>query len=259
MGVSFPLVGYIFLAAIRDRLILSLLVLIIVGTSLSLFLGSAAVTEADFFALSYTAGGLRLIGVLALVLFICFYIRRAFDTKDIDLVLTRPISRPSFLISHSVAFMAIATLVTASIAFAVILISHHILNSGHILWLFSLWIELLIVVNAALFFAMVLPSSSSAALATFGLYVLSRLIGQVLGTAMGIDPEQFALDTDTDALAVLIQVISIFVPRLDLMGQSSWLIYGAEKSAYIFVFLQGAIYTTLLIIAGIIDLVRREF
>ena len=52
------------------------------------------------FALSYTAGGLRIIGVLSLVLFISFYIRRAFDTKDVDLNLTRPVSRVSFLLSH---------------------------------------------------------------------------------------------------------------------------------------------------------------
>lgn len=259
MGVSLPLVRYIFLAAIRDRLILSLLILIILGTSLSVFLGSAAIAEADLFALSYTAGGLRIIGVLSLVLFISFYIRRAFDTKDVDLNLTRPVSRVSFLLSHSFAFSLIATLVSVAIGLAVVAVSPHMVGSGHALWIFSLWVELILVANAALFFSMVLSSSSSAALATFGLYALSRLMGQVLGTSMGLDPEQISVSTDTDVLGVLVQVVSIFIPRLDLMGQSSWLIYGAEKAAFVFVALQGIIYTSLLIVAGIIDLVRREF
>jgi len=101
---SWPLVTYVLMAALRDRLIVSLIVLVAVGTSLSVFIGSSAILEKDQFALVFAAAGLRFAGVAGLVLFTVFYVRRAFDTKDIEFLLARPVSRFSFLFSHAVAF-----------------------------------------------------------------------------------------------------------------------------------------------------------
>ena len=72
MLISFPLVGYVLKAAIRDRLFLSLIVLVLVGVSLSIFLGGAAIVESNRFSLVFAASGLRLAGVMGLVLFIVF-------------------------------------------------------------------------------------------------------------------------------------------------------------------------------------------
>ena len=47
------LVGYILTAAIRDRLFLSLMLLVVVGVCLSVFLGSSAITEKDQFSLPH--------------------------------------------------------------------------------------------------------------------------------------------------------------------------------------------------------------
>ena len=55
-------------------------------------------------------------------------------------------------------------------------------------------------------------------------------------------------------------VVSIFVPRLDIMGQTSWLIYGVEgEVGFPFLFLQGAIFSGLIFGAAYIDLNRRQF
>ncbi len=254
--ISWPLVKYVLTAARRDRLVLSLFLLMAVGASMAVFLGSAAVTESDQFAVVFAASGLRLAGVAGLVLFIVFYLRRAFDTKDVDFLLSRPISRVSFILSHSIAFMLLAVLVTAGVVGAVCAIAPQVIGEGYVLWTASLLAEYIIIVNVALFFAMVLPNAAAGTLIIFALYFLARIIGQILGIIdAGADMAGFQF------LAGIMQVISLIVPRLDLMAQTSWLIYGTGNVdiGFSFILVQGVTYSLLVVLAALVDLVRRQF
>ena len=179
--LSIPLTRYVLTAAIRDRLIPVLLLVMIVGTCVSVFLGSAAIIEANKFAMVFTAGSVRFIGVLGLVLFVVFFVRRSFENKDVEYLLSRPISRVSFILSHALAFSLLAVVMAVVATFAVAtLMPHFHLTSGGFLWV-SLLVEFVIMVNAALFFSMVLPSATTGVLATLGLYVLARMMGELLG------------------------------------------------------------------------------
>lgn len=253
--ISGPLTRYVLMAAVRDRLILSLLLVIVLGSCLSVFLGSAAVVESRQFALVFAAGGLRFTGIVGLVLFVIFHIRRSFENKDIEFLLSRPVSRTSFILSHSAAFSILALILSLAISLIVLLLSGGKIGVGHELWIFSLIMEYLIVVNSSLFFAMVIPTASGGALAVFGLYILSHLIGDLLGDARTFQ---------TSASVVLdpvMNIVSMVVPRLDLMAQTAWLVYpdGGHNAGFTFILLQGVFYCGLLICAALIDLRRRQF
>ena len=43
--ISFPLVKYVLMGALRDKLVISLLVLLAIGSSLAVFMGSSAAEE----------------------------------------------------------------------------------------------------------------------------------------------------------------------------------------------------------------------
>lgn len=254
--ISFPLLRYVLTAAIRDRFALSLALLIAVAISLSIFLGSSAVTEQDSFAVVFAAGALRIGGMAALVLFTVYYIRRSFDSRDIEYLLSRPIGRISFLFSHAMALTILASVSAAAIFICVAALSPGPLTSGHVLWGVSILMEYIIMANAALFFAMVLPGAATSAFAAGGLYVLSRLTGQIFGI----------LDSGTVAghfswMEKIMESISLFVPRLDLMGQTAWLLYGIPENGagYGLIFAQGAVFASMFIMAAAIDLVRRRF
>jgi len=242
-------------AAIRDRLVISLLALIGVTASLSVFMGSAAVSESDQFAAVFAAGSLRFAGVIGLVLFAVFHVRRSFDTKDVEFLLSRPISRVTFLFSHAAAFSLLAIVMALVVSAAVAMISFHNFGIGHFLWSFSLMVEFIIMINVALFFAMVLPGAASGALAVFGFYVLARLMGQLLGITEGnLSMAGF------EFLSIVFQGISMIIPRLDLMAQTSWLIYGPNGSVgFVFIAAQCVIYTSLVLSAALVDLIRRQF
>ena len=254
--ISWPLIRYVLMAALRDRLVLSLGVLVAVGASLSVFLGSGAFIESSQFALVFTAGGLRFAGTAGLVLFVIFYLRRSFENKDVEFLLSRPISRTSFILSHSIAFSILAVFLASVIGVAVCAVVVQAVGPGHGLWVFSLMMEYIIIVNAALFFAMVLQSAAGGAMAVFGLYVLSRLMGQLLGIA--------SVDGSSSVsvfLNPIMNFISMIVPRIDLMTQTSWLVYpdAGGDVGFAFIAIQGVVYSALLICAALIDLRRRQF
>lgn len=247
------LTQYALTAAFRDKLFISFLAIVAVGISLSIFTGSSAIIEKDQFSTVFAAGGLRMAGVMGLVLFIVFYIRRSFDHRDIDFLLSRPVSRITFVLSHSLAFTVLAAFMAFVIFTSVYLSVPQKFHSGHMLWSVSLLIEFVIVTNIAFFFSMVLPSATMAALGVFGFYVFSRMIGHIMGI-MEATPGYEMLDN-------LLSFISIFIPRLDLMGQTAWLLYGAEggTGGLVFIIFQGVVFSTLVILATMIDLTRRQF
>lgn len=272
--ISRPLISYILTAAMRDKLVMTLLLMIAVGAGVSIFLGSSAITEQDSFALVLGSSGLRFLNVFGIVLFVCFYVRRAFETKEVEFLLSRPISRLSFLFSHAAAFMILAIVIAFLIGFAVFFLGKP--NPGGLFaWFLSIAAEGMIMANVSLFFSMVLSSAAGAALATFGFYILARLIGTLIGIA-SVAPENmiFAI------LNKVMDFISIVVPRLDIMGQSGWLVYGVEGSGGIgflrdagpyahkmmdllgmtgFISVQAVVFIGLILCCSAFDFSRRQF
>lgn len=251
------LTKYILLAAVRDRLVLGFLFLIFLAVSLSLFLGSSAITESDIFSLVFMASGLRVGANISLLLFIVFYIRRSFDSRDVDYLLSRPISRLQFLTSHFIAFSILAFL--ASILIVTILFfmpSVQGVSDLLPLWWFSLWIELNIMAFIGVFFAMVLSSAVAASLSAFSFYVLARLIGDILGVIASSDAHGIYA-----VMEKIMLVISVFIPRLDLMAQTSWLVYADKEGAvdWLFLLTQGFIFSGVVFCASFVDLKKRQF
>jgi hypothetical protein len=255
--LSWPLVKYVLTASVRDRLVLSLIIMLLVGTSMSIFMGSAAFSEKERFSVVFAGGGLRFIGILGLVLFAVFHMRRSFETKDVEFLLSRPIGRVPFLLSYAAAFSVLGVVMGLAQGACLYILGPVYFGEGHLLWVLSMIVENIMMVNVALFFSMVLTSAATAAMATFGFYVLGRLMGQILGI---IDGGKRGI-LDTELLEWIMQGISIVVPRLDLLGQTSWLIYGpggGEVGAG-FVIIQGLVFTVLVTLASLVDLVRRQF
>lgn len=272
--LSKPLVRYVLTAALRDRLMLTFALMISAAAGISIFLGSSAMTERESFSVVFGAGGLRFLGILGIVLFCCFYMRRSFETKEVEFLLSRPISRLSFLLSHAAAFMILAVLAAGLVTGAVFFMGKPDIG-GLLSWGLSIGIEAMIMAVTALFFSAVLSSAAGSALATLGFYVLARLIGTLIGIA-SVAPENIVFVF----LNKLMDMISVVIPRLDMMGQTSWLVYGVEGSGSIgylgratayaqglievlgingFIAVQGIVFVALLLAAAAFDFLRREF
>lgn len=251
----YPLLGYIIKAAFREKLFLAIVLALVVTTSLSVFFGATALTEQDQFVRTFSAYGFRLFGVVAIVLFIINHIRRSFETRDVDYLLSRPIGRVSFILTHAAAFSIIAIMAALLLGGTTTAMQYNALHSGVWLWWISLAAEFVIMANVAMFFAFVLSSPTICMVIVFAFYVLSRLIGEILGIL-----HRGTGNAIVSALGKVMEFISIFIPRLDLMGQTKWLIYGVPPEISLgFVFGQCFVFVLIIIGASTIDLSRRQF
>lgn len=249
------LVFYTLKSALRDRLIFALALFLVVGSSLSVFFGTATAIEQQEFTMVFASGGLRIAAVLALVLFVAFYIRRSIDSKDMEFILSRPVSRVSYLLSTALALLILSLCLSSAVAICLLLLTWNVVDPSMVgLWSVSLFVELGLVSFVAFFFAMVLSSASAVSMASFAFYILARLIGQILGI---IDVGEGNI-----VLSRIMEMISMIVPRFDLMGQTSWLVYGLEESSpigLVYILVHGAAFGILVLMATLIDLTRKQF
>lgn len=255
MNTAWSLYRYILKAATRERFFLSIVGALAVVISLSYFFGSSSVTEKASFATSFAAFGLRLFGVCAISLFVINYIRRCFDARDIDYLLSRPIGRPGFILVHAAAFSTLAIITSIILGGTIVLLEFRNLTPGLFLWWVSIGAEFVIMANVAMFFAFVMRSSTACTIIVFAFYLLTRLMGDILGIL-----HYGKSGKVMQAMAQIMEFISIFLPRLDLMGQTKWILYGlAPEVSLGFILAQCSVFCALIIGATMLDLKRRQF
>jgi len=250
-----PLFRYILMAAFRDKLFFAILGLLAIVISLSTFFGSSIVVEQDQFARGFAAYGFRLFGVITIVMFVASYLRRSFEARDIDYLLSRPISRVKFVLTHAAAFSCIAIMAAILLGATTILFEKSTLHSGVWLWWISIAVEFVIMANVAMFFAFVMVSLTACLASIFAFYLLSRLIGNILGILQKDQVSELM-----QILAKLMEMVSIFIPRLDMMGQTKWILYGIQDGiSFPFVLGQCAVFLAMVIGAAILDMHKRQF
>lgn len=248
-------IRYILLTAMRDWFFWVLLIGMLSAASIAGLLGSTAFLESKEMTITYAASASRVMLMLGLIVFVCFHIRNAFDTKEIDVILSRPISRANLVVSYWMGFMLVAAILLLPIIAIVGLIgAPNVKGFGY--WAVSLYLEAGIVVSLALFSAFALRSAVTSVLGCMGLYVVSRMMVFFVMTAE--NPMFNSLKYIW--LRFLLQGISSVVPRLDFFGKSEWLVYGLKSHAdFNLYFIQAVIFIPLLLVAAILDFRRKQF
>lgn len=249
-------IRYILITALRDWLFIGLLIGIVVAAGISATLGSTAFLEKQEMTLTFAAGSSRLIIMVGLIVFVCFHIRNAFDTKEIDVILSRPISRSNLIIAYWLGFSFVAFLLTLPIIAIIGLIGIPSLT-GFIGWSLSLLLETFLIVGLALFSAFTLRSAVTSVIATMGFYVISRMMAFFVFTSQsGLVGGDFKYVLMRKALTL----ISTVVPRLDFFCKTEWLVYGfTAPQEWVLFLAQVGIFLPLLLLASIADFRRKQF
>ncbi len=251
-------IRYVLLTALRDWLFMGLLGSLLVAVFISYFMGSTVLVEKNEIASSFTAGSTRIILVVGMIVFVCFHVRRAFENKEIELMLSRPISREQFVVSYWLGFSVVATIIVAVIT--LFIMSFYGFNyKGLSFWATTMEFEILIVIAFSVFASIILKSSVSSVMLSFGFYIISRMIG-FFSYVLEKHPATEILSFDFYSHKV-IWLASYLLPRLDLFCQSKWLIYGVNFSEFNWFIpvVQTAIYVPLLLTMAAIDFKRKQF
>jgi hypothetical protein len=248
-----PTVRFVIITALRDRLFVSLLSLLAVVFGIALYIGGGAIFEKSEMALVFAAGAARAALVLGVTVFVAFHVERIYDTREIEAILARRISRASFIVSYWLGLVVAAVLLALPVLVFVGIF--HLSIVGALWWCASLILEACIMLAFGLFAAITLERAIPTIFATIGFYGLSRLVSFVFGIATHGD--QSGLNAVANPL---FQTIALFIPRLDLFCQTRWLVYGPDLGEPGWIIpLQFAIYVPFLLTMTIFDLRRKQF
>lgn len=248
-------IRYILITALRDWLFVGLLISVLVATGISATLGNTAFLEETEMTLAFVSGSSRLIVMIGLIVFVCFHIRHAFDSKEIDVILSRPISRSSLMLAYWLGFSFVGLLLALPVI-AIIGVIGVPKISGLIVWASSLVLESSLVVALALFSAFTLRSAVTSVIACMGFYVLSRMMVFFVMTAQST----MMAGLKWIPLKYTLVGISTIVPRLDFFTKSEWLVAGvANNQDWIIFVIQAVIFIPLLLLAALIDFRRKQF
>jgi ABC-type transport system involved in multi-copper enzyme maturation permease subunit len=258
------IIYYTILTALRDWLYLGIYLLVILAFGFSIFLGDTAVVEQSNMSIAFIGGATRMVVIIGLILFVCFHIRRSFDNKDIELMLTKPISRVEFIISYYISLAILA----GTVIFPILMLIYLLVASGYLwgnssigifYWGISLYFESLIVIGFAFFASLILSSAVSSTLVTFAFYFLTRILGFFL---VSINNPASTLNSSLIGKYSQkgLELLSLLFPRLDMFAKSEWLVYGvSEYDQYLLFLSMSFIYIPLLVTMATYDFVRKQF
>jgi len=252
------IIRYILLTALRDWLFIGLFGVILMAYGISLFMGSTALVEQDQMTLAYFAGSSRIILMVGLIVFVCFHVKRAFEQREVEAILSKPISRVQFVIAYWLGF-AILSLLAVLPVLGVILLLGSPDKIGLLYWGSSLFLEASLLVAFALLTSLIMQGSVSPVLSCFAFYMVSRLMGFFVATMN--EPASLMVSGQVSRIMEwVLKIISTIVPRLDLYAKSTWLIYGVKNQPDLWVFqAQSVVYITLLVSVAVFDFRRKQF
>ncbi|MBP7710026.1 MAG: hypothetical protein KA100_03035 [Rickettsiales bacterium] len=247
---------YILLAGIRDRLYIGLFVTLAASFSLSIFLGSTSFVEAQQTTAAYIAGSSRAILAIGMILFVCLSVARAFENKEVEFIISKSISREQFILSYVIGFFVAAFLIFIPLVTAILIVTKAN-KFGLLIWSATLLSELMIIISFSLLASLILKNSFSAIMASFGFYIISRLMGVFV---LAINLPQDIAQAKNQALGVSLKFLSALFPRLDLFTQSDWLSYGVSDSSNLkIILIQSLIYIPLMIFMAFHDFKKKQF
>ncbi|MHB1241775.1 MAG: hypothetical protein ACYC18_14960 [Gammaproteobacteria bacterium] len=232
---------------------MSLLGLEAIVLAVAIFLGGALIFEAEASIVVFAAGAARVAVILGLTVFVAFHVERLYDTREIEAILSRAISRGGFILSYWLGLVIVALLFVVPVA--AFLAIFHLSGLGALWWSVSLALECCIVLAFALFAGIILERAIPTFFATAGFYTLARLVSFLIGIATS--GKQNGINQVSNPA---FDAISLFMPRLDLFCQTRWLVYGPDaRELFFWIPLQAAIYIPLLLLMAAWDLGRKDF
>lgn len=250
------IIKFILLNSVKDKLYLGTFIALAIIFSVSIFVGNTALAEQQHTSLVFIAGASRAAIIFGMTLFVCLTIHSSFENKEIEFIISKPISREKFIISYLVGFFLAAFFIISTSALTILLIGT-MSKAGLLLWFLSLIFESLIVISFALLSSLILKNSLISIMATIGFYGISRLMGFFL---LAINMPKDLSQIKNGFFESLLKLVSFAFPRLDLFAQSSWIIYGVEDLYKIkVIFLQSLIYIPLMIFMALHDFRKKEF
>lgn len=241
------------LEARQNKIIWLFASVLIVGLGLCEYISSIALIEGRYFQLALYSSLIRWTSIILLLQFVISSFSREVNEKGLDYLLAMPLARSQYIAGKALGIILISALMCAAI---LAVLSIYQLNASTIVWLSSLYLELVLIGCFALFIAISLPSPALATTVVIGFYILCRTLASIesLASQPLIEHSGFA----QSFLAGITELLSYTLPPLYEFARTEWLLYtDFNLSVLITNVIQACIYCSLLLSAACFDLHRK--
>jgi hypothetical protein len=237
----------------------------------SLFVQQLAIAESTRVQTGFLAASTRIAMVFVLSLHVASSMAREFNDKGTELLLSLDLPRAGYYLGKlggyigmalvvallTAATLAVPSLITKALALVGLGLRGFPVPSDLPLWALSLACELALIASLTLFctltFAQIMPAVSFVA----AFYLLARSVGAVrLIAGSELLPHR---EWTQRMLGWMVDGMALVLPDLSRFTSTAWLVNGSDGlPAIAFVAAQTAIYGTLIVLAGLFDLYRKN-
>ncbi len=241
--------------SLRNRLLL--LCFLVIGISFGLveFIGDLAITEHRVTQVAILAAFLRMSAVVMVTLFVVSSTVRELHDKTLEMILAMPVHRGYYYIGKLIGFLYIALLI--AIIFSALLLLYADAEQT-VIWMISLFFELMLVVALSLVMLFTFNQVPSALTAVFIFYGASRIATSIY--LMAKYPIIAHVSMAQKFMDSFIEILTWLLPDLHRFTQTEWLTYNtAEWSLLLPLLGQTIIYLIFLSFIALFDFYRKNF
>ncbi len=245
---------YTFYEAVRSKLFWLLICMLIITVGLVEFTGSIAITEGREIRSVFFGSLGRLLAVFLLCLFVISSLLREINDKGLELFLAMPVSRGVYFFGKLTGYTLLSICITSLVGICLMLFAPF---SQVLIWMVSLFCELLLMTAACIVCVFTLSQIPAALSAVMGFYLLGRSIGafQLMGHGPLIDPNAWS----QKFISGFIDFLAYLLPDFYRFTQSAWLIHSSTQWSDLQPIVgQTLIYLSLLSAIGLFDLYRKN-
>jgi ABC-type Na+ efflux pump permease subunit len=242
------------LEAVRTHLpwlVLLVLLLVIAG---SFFVEQLAITESARMRIGFVAAATRSAMVFVLTLHVLSSMVREFNDKGLELVLSIDLRRSDYILGRVLGYQMLAFAMAVAAVLPLLLQAPAL---AVLEWGVSLALELAVVAALAVFCSVTFTQIMGGASFVLGAYLLARTLDAI--RLISAAPIGVADSPSHQVFKLVVDGLALIVPALDRVTQSAWLTDAMAPWPAVGAFLwQAVLYTTLLTVAAMFDLYRRN-
>jgi len=239
--------------AVRDKFLIFILIGVIAFFLMSSFIGELAITEGVQMQAAILASTLRLFSVFTMSLFVITSMVREFNDKGFELILSHPVPRSSYYFGKFAGFSVVALLIAIM---SVCCLCFYAPVNLTLLWSFSLYCELLIIISLSLLSMFSFNSITISFSVVMAFYILSRSIETI--QLISDSPILESSSVSHQFINGLLDIIAYVIPDIYKFTQTDWLVYSDVSADLPIVVGQTLIYVVLLSSVALFDLYRKE-
>ena len=246
---------YTLLEALRTRLAVLVVTVLVVLLAASFFVLSISVIEGARFQAAFYAAGARLACVFIAGLYVLVSVTREFNDKGFDVLLALDIPRSHYVLGKLAGFTGVAAVMSVAAALPLALLTS---PGASLQWMVSLGFELAVIAALALFCVLTFSQLTLAASFVLAFYLLARSLTAIrLMSAHPLaGPDGFA----HEAVQFLVEGLALIMPAFDGWTRTAWLVNEpAPWSAIVQLAGAGVLYIAVLAAAAMFDFYRKNF